>query len=413
MNLNRTSAVIIIAALGGSTPAPTAQAQVRMLGAIGDSLTDEYAEESYNYAQNWTMQLAQSRPIDLGPTALEAGQPGGTWGEPRRTGFWSNWARYGADSASAISTGQHTGIASQVGLGGVSHVVIAIGANDFNPQSSVYFNIYWGLWSQSQIDSYVNARAANITTIVSTLRPTGAGLVLCNTVDFGLVPASRSFFTNASRRQRVGNAVAQLNVKIEAIAKQNHAVLVDLAAFTTTLIGTHASTRQFLPIGNVNIQLLNRDTPQHTVPLAGFVDDGAHPHTALQGAFANLMMTTLNVGWGGAAPVTRDNQFILGGPAVPYVNFTDAEILATAGIPYGGSETLDTQVGPYTQYIRPYLCPADLNFDQNVNTADLVTMLGSFGSAVQPNTQGDLNADGVVNTVDLVKFLGAFGGGCP
>lgn len=405
--------------LSSMTPlgvAPASAAPVRLLAAIGDSLTDEYAEETYNYAQNWTMQLVQSRGVDMGPTALEALQPGNTWGEPRRTGFWSNWARYGADSVAAISTGQHTGVASQVGLTGVSHVVIAVGANDFNPQTSVYFNIYWGLWSQSQIDSHVNARAANIATIVQTVRASGAGIVLCNAVDFGLVPASRGFFSNASRRQRVGNAVAQLNARIEEIARANHAVRVDLASFTSAIIGTHASLRQFLPVGNVNIQLLNRDTATNTNPLAGFVDDGAHPHTTLQGAFANLMMTAMNQGWGGAAPVTRSGEVtpggVRGGPPVPYTNFTDAEILTAAGIPYGGAETLTAAIGPYTQYVRSYLCPADLDFDQSVNTADLVVLLGGFGTAVQPGTSGDLTSDGVVNTMDLVAFLGAFGNVC-
>lgn len=395
--------------------APSTAAPVRMLGTIGDSLTDEYAEETYNYAQNWTMQLVIGRGVDMGPTAFEANQPGGTWGEPRRTGFWSNWARYGADSATTISAGQHTGVASQVGLNpgaGVSHIVIAVGANDFNPQTTAYFNIYWSLWSQSQINTYVNARAANIASIVQTARNTGAGIVLCNAVDFGLVPASRGVFTNAGRRQRVGDAVAQLNLQIEQIARANHCVLVDLSAFTRTLIGTHANLRQFLPVGNVNIQLFNRDAASHTVPLAGFVDDGAHPHTTLQGAFANMMMTALNEGWGGADARSISNTPFARG-SVEYVPFTDAEILATAGIPYGGSETLGAIIGPYTQYLRSYLCPSDLNFDQSVNTADLVTMLGGFGTAVQPGTNGDLTGDGVVNTLDLVEFLGGFGTPCP
>lgn len=380
--------------------APAAPAQVRLLGAIGDSLTDEYAEETYNYARNWTMQLVQYRAVPMGQTAAQAAQPGNTWNEPRRTGYWANWARYGAGSADAISTGQHTGLAAQVAPWGVSHAVIAVGANDFNPQTTVYFNIYWGLWSQSQIDSHVNARAADIATIVQTVRATGAGLVLCNAVDFGLVPASRQVYSNATRRARVGAAVAQLNARIETIARQNHAVLVDLGAFTTAIVGTHANLRTSLPIGNVSIQMLNRDTATNSNPLAGFVDDGAHPHTTLQGAFANLMMSALNTGW--ASLWTS-----------PYQMFTDAEILASANIPYGGSETLSAVIGPYAQYIRSYRCPGDIDFDQSVNTSDLVLVLASFGQTVQPGTQGDLNADGSVDTSDLVLFLAGFGQACP
>lgn len=384
-----------------------AGAQVRMLGAVGDSLTDEYSEETYSYARNWTMQLVVHRALDMGPTAAQSsgGQPGATWGEPRRTGHWANWARSGAGSPEALSTGQHTGVAAQVGLGGVTHVVIAVGANDFNPQTSVYFNIYWGLWSQPQIDNHVNARAANIASIVQTVRGSGAGLILCNAVDFGLVPASRGFFSNATRRARVGAAVAQLNGRIETIARDNHALLADLNTFTAALIGTHANLRQFLPVGNVNIQLLNRDTATNSNPLAGFVDDGAHPHTTLQGAFANLMMTAFNAGWGGRP-----------GPAgsiVPFQPFTDADILSFAGIPYGGAETLEPAIGPYSQYLRSYLCPGDVNFDQTVNTADLVVLLSNFGTGLQPNTGGDLNFDGAVTTSDLVTFLAVFGTACP
>lgn len=379
---------------------PDATAQVRLLGGIGDSLTDEYAEETYNYASNWTMQLVQHRGVPMGLTASQAGQSGNTWGEPRRTGYWSNWARNGADSVTAISTGQHTGLAGQVGPWGVSHAVIALGANDFNPQTTVYFNIYWGLWSQSQIDNHVNARAANIGTIVQTVRASGAGVVLCNAVDFGLVPASRQVYSNATRRNRVAAAVAQLNARIETIARENHAVLVDLSAFTTRVIGTHTNLRQFLPIGNVDIQLFNRDTATNTSPLAGFVDDGAHPHTTLQGAFANLMMSALNTGWASLWPS-------------PYQTFTDAEILAHAGLAYGGAETLSAVLGPYSQYIRSYRCPGDIDFDQSVNTGDLVLVLASFGQTVQPGTQGDLNADGAVDTSDLVLFLAGFGQACP
>lgn len=387
---------VSVTVAGSLIAAGSSSGQVRMLGAMGDSLTDEYAEESYDYATNWTMQIVQHRSIDMGPNAAEANQPGGTWGEPRRTGFWANWARYGADSATAITDGQHTGLAAQVGIGGVSHAVIELGTNDFSPTTSAYLNIYFGFWSQSQIDSYVNARVANIRTIVETVRPTGAGILLCNYVDFGPAPATRQFFSNASRRDRITAVLARVNAEVEEIARQNHAVLVDLNRLGTVIMGTNGALRQFMPIGNVNIQLFNRDTASHANPLAGFVDDGAHPHTSLQGIFANVMMTALNSGWGSS-----------------YTRFTDAEILANAGITYGGTDTLDVVVAPYSQYIRSYLCPGDLDFDQTVSTADLVVMLGNFGLAIQPGTGGDVNADGVVNTADLVAFLDDFGSVCP
>lgn len=54
-------------------------------------------------------------------------------------------------------------------------------------------------------------------------------------------------------------------------------------------------------------------------------------------------------------------------------------------------------------------CPADFNNDGIVGTADLVTLLGSFGV----DTRGDINCDGVTSTPDLVAFIGRFGKPCP
>jgi hypothetical protein len=55
----------------------------------------------------------------------------------------------------------------------------------------------------------------------------------------------------------------------------------------------------------------------------------------------------------------------------------------------------------------------DLNSDGFINTADLTTFLGRFGTTVSPLNPADLNSDGVLNTADLVGFLGAFGRPCP
>jgi GDSL-like Lipase/Acylhydrolase len=388
-----------------------ALAQVSRLGALGDSLTDEYSEESYSYARNWTMLIVQHRSINMGPTA--AHQPGGTptstWGEPRRRGYQHNWARSGADSASLLSQGQHTGLAAQVGPGGVSHAVVAIGANDFSPSSSAYFNIYFGLWSQSQIDSYVNGRVANVTAAVQTLQATGVGLALCNYVDYGVAPITRQLFPTASRRNRVTAAVNQVNARLLDLAQQRRLVLIDINALGTAIFGTNTSVREFLPIGNVTIQLLNRDTASNSNPLAGFVDDGAHPHTTLQGVFANVMMTALNVGWGEEYPM-----------------FTDQEILANSGIAYGGIETLAALIGPYAGFVRSFRCVADLDDDgdfynggtrnEAVDINDLLFFLTAFEvgdlAADLDNGNGGGIPDGGVDISDLLFFLARFEAGC-
>jgi len=368
-----------------------------MLGAAGDSLTDEYAEETYSYAKSWTTQLVLYRRVDMGPTAQQAGQAGGTWGEPRRTGYAANWARYGADSTTLLSDGQHTGLASQVGPGGVSHAVLEIGTNDFSPSTSAYFNIYWGFWSQSQIDSYVNAQIADIAAAVTTLDATGVGLALCNCVDFGVAPVTRQLFTNATRRNRVTAAITRVNEGVEGLARQHRLVLVDVSGLATAILGTNTSLRQFLAIGNVDIQLFNRDTTSHSNPLAGFVDDGAHPHTTLQGVFANLMMTALNTGWGAA-----------------YSMFSDQEILGIAGIPYGGAETLGAQIGPYSRYVRSFRCSADFDNDGDTGTdIDIEAFFACLGgSCCATCGSPDFDGDGDSGTdLDIEAFFRVLGGG--
>ncbi|HYD01867.1 MAG TPA: GC-type dockerin domain-anchored protein [Phycisphaerales bacterium] len=399
----RSSAAIALLLL-----AAPAHAQLK-LGAIGDSLTDEYFEEDYSYAKNWTVLLVQHRGVNMGPTAAAAGVPSG-WGEPRRSGYRFNWARYGADSSSAIDDGQHTGLAAQVDTDGVTHAVVAIGANDFSPTTGAYFNIYWGLWSQSQINNYVAGQIADVDAAIAPLDSAGVGLIICNYADFGIAPVTRQFYTNATRRNRVTAAIAQVNAGVLNLARQRRAIHVDLGALGTTLFGINTSLRQFLPIGGINIQLFNRDTVVHGNPLAGFVDDGAHPHTTVQGAFANTLMTALNIEAHAGLPL-----------------FTDAEILANAGIavPPGAGQTLDTVIGPggYTRFIRNFRCPADLGAqgglagpDGLYDNNDFIVFIDAFfvqSATADVGRQGGLaGGDGVLDNNDFVAFIDQFFQGC-
>ena len=385
-----------------------ASGQIAKLGAIGDSLTDEYTEESYDYASNWTMHLIQYRGVNMGPTAAAAAQPGGSWGEPRRAGHKYNWAIYGATSADCLSQGQHTGLASQAVSEGVTHAVVEIGANDFAPTSSAYLNIYFGFWSQTQTNNYVNATIANINTAVTTLDNAGLGIVLCNCPDFGPTPVVRQFYGNADRRNRITAAVNAVNAGILNIARQRGLVHLDINGLCTDLLGTNTAVRQFLSIGNVNIQLLNRDTTGHSNPLAGFVDDGAHPHTSVQGVLANALMTSLNV--------EARAGFNL---------FTDQEILAHAGIPYGGSDTLDAAIGTggYKKYVRNFRCLADLGSQGGVagsdgvyDNNDFIAFIDAFftlSPAADFGRQGGLaGSDGQFDNNDFIVFIDQFFQGC-
>jgi len=89
--MRRPSGVLAIAVLAASLALPASAQSIDRLGAIGDSLTDEYDDQNFGaYARNWLELLVEQRGVEVGPTAAQAGQPGGTWGEPRRTGYQDN-----------------------------------------------------------------------------------------------------------------------------------------------------------------------------------------------------------------------------------------------------------------------------------------------------------------------------------
>ncbi len=129
------------------------------LGVAGDSLSDEYAEASYSYAQNWVESLAQD--VDVGAQ--------GTWGTPRDEGFEYNWAQAGATTTTLVADGQHTGLAQQITAGLIDYAVLAIGQNDFGPWTAAYLGIYSETWTPLQILAYVNQVVTNIETALQTL----------------------------------------------------------------------------------------------------------------------------------------------------------------------------------------------------------------------------------------------------
>lgn len=61
-----------------------------------------------------------------------------------------------------------------------------------------------------------------------------------------------------------------------------------------------------------------------------------------------------------------------------------------------------------TVTVDPIACPADLDGDGFVNSADLAALLGGWGGP----GPADLNLDGSVNSADLASLLGAWGP-CP
>jgi lysophospholipase L1-like esterase len=324
--------------------ATSANAQIGALGVMGDSLSDEYFEESYGtYATNWVQQLVVYRGVNVGPTAAAAGQPGGTWGSPRRTGYEFNWALSGDTSANLLSDGQDTGLAAQVVPFGITHAVLAIGANDFNPDflsypSSAYSPVYNGSWSTAQISNYVAQTLTNIETALATVVTTGVDMVLFNVLDYGKTPAvyNNFLYTTGSKRERVSAVIGQVNNGLVFLAQKWQVPLVDAFGLQKAIFGSNTNLQSTLSIGNVAIHLQQSDSNPTNSPnrTAAFVADGAHPHTTIQGLFANMALEAVLLGYGTQASL-----------------FTEQEILSHAGVAYGGTDTLMVQIGSYTNYI--------------------------------------------------------------
>lgn len=341
--MRRTFGAFAVAVLvAGLAPPATAQPLDR-LGAIGDSLTDEYDDQDFGaYARNWLELLVEQRGVEVGPTAAQAGQPGGTWGEPRRTGYQDNWARSSADTDSAIAQGQHTGLAGGV-VRGVTHAVVFIGNNDFRPGTDdtyPYNAIYNGVWTPQQIEAHLDDSIADLGTLITPLENAGYRIAVANAFDFGSTPTVEFFFPNAAFRDRVTAVLTEFSNRVRQLAEDRHLTFVDLFAFGKAAFGTNTAPRSTLLVGNVAINLNLISSQSGTA--AGFVEDGIHPHTVVQGIIANIWLAAL------------DQH--LGACVQP---FTEAQLLAHNGLAYGGSNTLVGEIGRVGRFVQSFPAPGE------------------------------------------------------
>jgi lysophospholipase L1-like esterase len=305
------------------------------LGAMGDSLTDEYWDSKVStYASNWASVLVTFRGIDMGPTAAQAGT--NSWGSPRNLSYEYNWAFSGATSADLLAEGQATGLAAQAGADGVSNAVLDIGANDFNPAiSAAYEAIYFGEWTPAEIQSYVNQTVSNIETALVTAQSAGISVVLGNIIDPGITPAIAKVLSNASDRQLVTAAVESANSGLKNLAQKYQVPLMDWYGLETAVFGSNENLRSTLLVGNVSINMRGIDPgPPQWTPKDAFVSDGFHPNTLVQELLANLILQAFNESQNDNIPL-----------------FSEEELLTQSSIPYGGSNTLQSEIGPYSSFI--------------------------------------------------------------
>ncbi|MBX7073827.1 MAG: PEP-CTERM sorting domain-containing protein [Pirellulales bacterium] len=361
------------------------------LGILGDSLSDEYTEASYGaYAQNWPIQLVDYRGIDLGPTAAEAGQPGNTWGEPRRRGYQQNWARAGATTSSVLSSGQHTGLTAMIPTHGIAHALLVIGANDFAPGSSAYNSIYSGSWSAAQIQNYVDGRLANVNTALDTVLPTGVNFILASFPDYSVAPSVEASYPNAAQRELVTTVIAGINSQLEQIAADRHIVFADLFAFSKTAFGTNAAPINSVTVGGNVINLNGAGVAGAN----GFVGDGIHPHTVLQGMLANLFLEGFNTGYKANVPL-----------------FSEAELVAHAGLPYS-ADTLPAALADMAPFIHSYVPQdGDANGDGAIDGADYTIWADHFQDTGKGFARGDFTGDTIVDGADYTIWADNFSSG--
>lgn len=293
-----------------STPVPTPDTSIIRMAVMSDSTSDEYRADDNraggtpweDTTLSWTELLVNERDFDLG-----------LWGnrsEPRRTGYEYNWARSGATADSLISSGQHTGVSSQVADGLINIVYFQIGNNDF-----AYYNdgaaIYNGTISGQALTNKINGVVEDIELALNAVLSSNPNIrvVLGTIPDPGQTVYWQSQFPNATNRQRVTDAIAQVNAQIMNMAS-SRVIIFDQEEFAENLLSS-VDAQGNLVVGGELITLLQNGNEPHNAILA----DNIHGGTVLEGLFANAVIDHINEALG-----------------TNIMKFTESEILANAGI---------------------------------------------------------------------------------
>lgn len=277
---------------------PPLEANTHTIGFLGDSNTDEYRANDNRggaYAAttlNWMELLVRYRDVNAGAW--------GSYSEPRRSGYEFNWSRSGVKTCDLAP--QANGLAGQVDT-----AVIYIGTNDFHTWNGTYAEIYNGTLNDSGVAAKVNSIVGCIADAVTTLQNAGnVRIVLANFTDPSNSATFIAQFPSASGRQRVTNAINDINVRLDALIIERSLVRLDMSSLLAVL-GSRVDANGFLHVGNALIDTVNKgDEPHHTQ----LGDSVGHLGTVVNGLLANIITEAI----GGITP------------------FTDDEILTYAGI---------------------------------------------------------------------------------
>jgi hypothetical protein len=370
---------------------PPAGAEVTV-GVIGDSLSSEYDVPGggFPFARNWVEQFAAGGNINFGPTGFN--------GPPRGNGYAYNWAQGGDTSATMFANGQVGGLTAQIPSVGIDYAVMEIGSDDIGPGGAAYSGIYNGTWTQTQINNEINTVVANVKTGIDDLVATGVKVVVATAADHSLAPAAVQAYPIASQRQLVSNVIGQINQGIIADAQTDHVVVADLGGLQIAAMGIDTNMKTTFVVGNMPLDLTQSATANPST--AAWVGSGTHPNSALQGVMANMFAQALNEGYNAGVPLLSEQQ-----------------MLAPQGLTYGGSDTVASQIGPYSNFVFNYAPTppglGDANHDGVVNGQD-ISLAASNWLKVASNGPGDVNGDGIVNGQDIAliasNWLNTYGG---
>lgn len=306
--------VLLVAGVAGSCartqrvaadppPAVAVQAGMPGIGILGDSFYDEYrgtdgrGGEYKAVTFNLVELLVRLRGLNVGEW--------GAWGEPRRTGYAYNWARSGANSGTLISKGQHTGVAEQIAAGEVAYVFIGIGANDFNPyHGDTYSSIYAGTMSDDELADKIAGAVNNVRRAVDTVQEAGAqGVAITLFTQWDMDPTLPDKYPDAEGRERVAEAIDQVNAGLREMAAERSVAVVDQNAMGSDLLA-RLDGEGVLTVGGEQIDFLHNGDEPHHVRLA----DGQHLGTVMGGLTANYyLVDVLNNHFGlEIAPLSED-----------------------------------------------------------------------------------------------------------
>lgn len=335
---------------------------------IGDSASDEYQADDNRGGSYHTKTFVWNEVM-----VRLRGYNFGVWGcrsEPRRCGYEYNWGRSAATTTSAISSGQHTGLATQISQGKVQHVVVMLGANDFFPVSQ---SIMAGTMSSAQLTAFINNMVSNVNTILNTIENAGNTNILLVGMNSDI-----SFFSNEisdpTMRGRMIAAIQQYNAGLVQLATQHSIRYWDSSEFFAFMY-SNLVNNTYHPVAGININMRARgDEPSHFL-----LSDNPYVHMGTIGAgiFSNYFIREFNAGYNlGLLPIS------------------ESEIVQLAGFSPQGSPL--PSPSPSSSPL-----PGDINNDGIVNIFDVISLISAYG---RPGA-ADLNQNGKVDALDFAQLI--------